>query len=338
MSPSIITSGRSLFDIPPIQIGHFVGSICRCVWYGFCISFMCVSSLCDDDDFKEVENGERELVPGGNLMDMIAAVLILRDENPSSPVLRRVKLLCRSKVHSIPKEFLEIAIESMRPAYRNNCSMEDLADLIRVFVCNRFHDLEQSLVHFKLSMVNHSCSPNATNITWEELDGKPRRIVAERPIQKGEEILIDYLGAIESYVPANILQDKLSHWGFDISESLNGPDLSRCFICPSCKGHGLCPPSPTLKTLQLKTLPLFADPEEEEQPAEEEEGILPFTKLVCVDCGHEADDEYLQLCKRAELECEFCPTEDGLDEESFAPVIFFEIMFYALVSLLFLIV
>ncbi|KAK3722767.1 hypothetical protein LTR37_002339 [Vermiconidia calcicola] len=67
--------------------------------------------------------------------------------------------------------------------------------LLRIYKANAFGDEVHAWVYLKLARLNHSCAPNA-EITepYNEADVK---LVALKPIRKGEEVLISYNGALE---------------------------------------------------------------------------------------------------------------------------------------------
>ncbi|KAK3702041.1 hypothetical protein LTR37_015155 [Vermiconidia calcicola] len=67
--------------------------------------------------------------------------------------------------------------------------------LLRIYKANAFGDEVHAWVYLKLARLNHSCAPNAEiTETDNEADVK---VVALKPIQKGEEVLISYNGALE---------------------------------------------------------------------------------------------------------------------------------------------
>ena len=189
----------------------------------------------------------------------VANVLLLRLDHPNSSSLRRLKSLCASKTVKVPAEYLKIIINSMKPAFKNLASSEEIAGWIRQFLANRFHMNQEdpfgsNIVFYRFSMLNHEHAPNCAFSCWEEDDSVQRKLMASRVIKKGEELTLSYLSDAQCYNPSYVLQESLREW-YDVATGFTGPETTRCFICPACKSTSMCPPmADYLKPLPVKSL------------------------------------------------------------------------------------
>ena len=101
------------------------------------------------------------------------------------------------------------------------------------------------------SMMEHNCSPSCMVTVGPEAGGSVVSLRTCRAVTAGESLSISYVVA---YQPtATRRQQLLSQHGFlcGCARCADGPDLTRCFVCPNC---GDAPCSPTSSLTACRTL------------------------------------------------------------------------------------
>ena len=85
--------------------------------------------------------------------------------------------------------------------------------LLRIYKANSFSAPPHAFVYLKFSRINHCCTPNAE---IAELDNEENALlVAVKPIAKGEEVFISYLGLLEEGSKVQRNQMTKANYGFD---------------------------------------------------------------------------------------------------------------------------
>merc|ERR1712232_134705 len=158
--------------------------------------------------------------------------------------------------------------------------------LTQIWVLNCFDysdDPEGYCMYFFSSLMSHSCCPNAF---WYD-DGEDHVMRARCDIEIGDEICISYLS--EAYLMRSAPERRwdlfeTKHFWCACPRCVEGPDLSRGFVCPSCEGHGVFGPTPAIGPAVW----------EKDPPPDDLEGI------ACFLCGHIVTKPDAELLARFE--------------------------------------
>ena len=98
-------------------------------------------------------------------------------------------------------------------ALHENNNLAYKSRLMRIYKSNAFGDEHYSWIFLDFARVNHSCAPNAEIAELQNEENV--KIVAVKPIAKGEEVFISYNGALEDG-PRDLRQRAMKDaYGFD---------------------------------------------------------------------------------------------------------------------------
>jgi len=188
---------------------------------------------------------------------------------PMSKTMQKIATLCRDGKLENQHAGTEL-FQCLRPEFQTVCSPEVLVDVVNAIIINRFSSSSGLDLMFYGSMLEHSCAPNIFCGDYDACQ-TTRKFRALGRINAGERLKIDYLSLPNTYLPTEQRRFLLQSWGFHCgcSRCEDPEEKVRVFTCPACGA----------------------------------DAIFAIT-WRCYGCGKATDQEFGDLCLKAEEEAE----------------------------------